>query len=283
MSIVITGASGQLARSVVDNALETIEAPNLILVTRSPGDLASYEDKGAKVRFGDFEQPDSLSDAFAGGKRMLLISTDAVGDRIDQHATAIDAAGEAGVELVAYTSIVNPVPENPAFVVPDHAATEQKLRDSGLGWVFLRNSLYAEFQTASMTAAAESGVLVTNSGSGQVAYVSRDDCAAAAAAVLVSGGHAGATYDITGPESLDASARADIFSSITGKDIEVVEVDDDSYAQGVADATGMPFDAARGMASFGMATRDGYLAVVSSDFEKLTGRKPRDLRSVLTN
>jgi len=282
MSIVITGASGQLARSVIDYTLESVEASDLILVTRSPGDLGAYATRGVAVRFGDFEDPGSLSDAFAGGSRMLLISTDAVGDRIEQHLAAVDAAARAGVELIAYTSIVSPVTENPAFVVPDHAATEQKLRDSGVGWVFLRNSLYAEFQAASMSAASESGVLVTNSGPGQVAYVSRDDCGAAAAAVLVSGDHAGNAYDITGPELLDASARADIFSSITGKPIEVVQVDDDSYAQGVADATGMPFEAARGMATFGTAAREGFLAVVSSNYEGLTGRKPRDLRSVLT-
>lgn len=282
MSIVITGASGQLAGGVIETALETVEASELILVTRSPEDLDEYAARGVQVRYGDFEEPDSLSDGFAGGKRMLLISTDAVGERVAQHVAAIDAANEAGMELVAYTSIVNPIPENPAFVVPDHRATEQNLRESGIGWTFLRHSLYAEFQAASMAAAAESGVLVTNEGSGRVAYVSRDDCAAAAAAVLVGGEHTGVAYDITGPKLVDAEERAGIFSTITGKSIEVVHVDDDSYTTGVAEATGMPLEAARGMTTFGAATRDGYLAVVSSDFEKLTGRKARDLRSVLS-
>lgn len=282
MRIVITGASGQLARGVIDKALETVSASDLILVSRSPDQLETYRASGAEVRFGDFEKPESLPEAFQGGTRMLLISTDAVGDRVDQHAAAIDAAVGAGMELIAYTSMVNPVPENPAFVIPDHRATEQKLRDCGVGWVFLRNSMYAEFQASSMAAAAASGILVTNEGSGQVAYVSRNDCAAAAAAVLVSGAHAGSAYDITGPELLGAKERAGIFSSITGKAIEVVDVDDDSYAQGLADATGMPLSAARGMASFGEAARRGFLAVASSDFETLTGRKPRDLRSVLT-
>lgn len=281
MSIVITGASGQLARGVIEFALETVPASDLILVSRSPGQLESYAGRGAIVRFGDFERPDSLPEAFRGGNRMLLISTDAVGDRIDQHAAAIDAAAYAGVELIAYTSMVNPVPENPAFVIPDHRATEQKLRDSGVGWVFLRNSMYAEFQASAMAAAAGSGELVTNAGSGQVGYVSRHDCARAAAAVLVSADHAGSAYDITGPELVDAETRARIFSGITGRSIGVVDVDDETYAQGLADATGMPLSAARGVASFGKATRDGFLAVVSSDFENLTGRKASDLRSVL--
>jgi NAD(P)H dehydrogenase (quinone) len=233
------------------------------------------------VRSADFEKPESLPDAFAGGTRMLLISTDAVGDRIDQHAAAIDATAKAGIEMVAYTSIINPVQENPAYVVPDHRATEQKLRESGVGWVFLRNSMYAEFQAASMAAAAGSGVLVTNSGSGRVAYVSREDCAAAAAAVLTGDGFSQVAFDITGPQLVGVEERAEIFSSLTGKPVEVVQVDDDSFAQGMADATGMPLAAARGMASFGTATRQGYLEVISSDFADLTGRDARPLQSVL--
>lgn len=282
MSIVITGASGQLGRGVIDHALNTVQASDLILVTRSPDALADYANQGASVRHGDFNEPSSLTAAFAGGTRMLLISTDVVGDRIPQHVAAIDAAKRAGVELVAYTSIVNPVAENPAYAVPDHIATEQALRVSELGWTFLRHSIYADFQAASMAAAAESGVLATNDGSGKVAYVSRDDCAAAGAAVLVGGDHAGKAYDITGPELVDADYRARIFSSITGKPIEVLQLDDDAYTQGLADATGMPLEAAQGMASFGIAAREGHLEVVSSDFESLTGRKAKDLQTVLS-
>lgn len=281
VSIIITGASGQLAKGVTEHVLKTVDASNLILVTRSPDDLEGYATRGVDVRFGDFEIPGSLPDAFDGGTRMLLISTDAVGDRVDQHAAAVDAAVSKGVELIAYTSMINPIPENPAFVIPDHSATELKLRKSEVGWVFLRNSMYAEFQAPAMAAAANSGILVTNEGTGRVGYVSRDDCAAAAAAVLVGEGPSRVAYDITGPELIGAEQRAAVFSDITGKDIAVVDVDDDSYAQQLADATGMPLSAARGIASFGKATRDGFLAVVSSDFESLTGRMAKDLRTVL--
>lgn len=281
MRIVITGASGQLARGVIDSVLESTDASDLILVTRSPDELEELAANGADVRTGDFNDPDTLPAAFAGGERMLLISTDAVGDRLDQHGAAIQAAADVGVELVAYTSIVNPTADNPAFVVPDHLGTEAKLRESGLDWTFLRNSLYADFQAQAMAAAAQSGVLVTNEGEGSVAYVSRDDCAAAAAAVLVGGGHSGVAYDITGPQLLDAAARAGIFTDLTGKPIEVVYVDDEEYATGLAEGTGMPAEAAQGMASFGRATREGHLAVVSSAVEELTGRQPKSLREVL--
>jgi NAD(P)H dehydrogenase (quinone) len=104
----------------------------LILVTRDPESLAEYAKRGADVRRGDFDDPGTLADAFAGGDRLLLISTDAVGSRIRQHHAAIDAAVAAGVRHVAYTSIVRPEPGNPAGVVPEHRATEDKLLASGL-------------------------------------------------------------------------------------------------------------------------------------------------------
>ena len=138
--------------------------------------------------------------------------------------------------------------------MPDHHATEEKLRASGLDWTFLRHSVYADFEAGELAAAARTGKLVTNGGDGKLAYVARDDCAAAAAAVLAAGGHAGKAYDITGPESLDADARAALFAELAGRPVEVVHVDDDAFAAGTAEATGMPLEAAQMYATFGTAT-----------------------------
>jgi NAD(P)H dehydrogenase (quinone) len=282
MSIVVTGASGHLGRRVVEELLDRVDASDLILVTRRPDALAEYAARGAQVRAGDFTDPSSLPAAFAGGERMLLISTDAIGARVRPQADAIDAAVAAGVRLVAYTSIINPECGNAAVVVPDHRATEDKLRASGLEWTFLRNSIYADLEAGNQAAALATGQLVTNGGAGAVAYVARDDCAAAAAAVLATDGHAGKTYDITGPERLDADARAAIFAELGGKPVEVVQVDDAAYAAGLVEATGMPLAVAELYATFGTATREGKLDALSGDFEALTGRTPRSLRDVLT-
>lgn len=282
MKIVITGASGQLAAGVIESALETVDAANLILVTRNPDSLSELAARGADVRHGDFNDRSTLPRAFDGGDRLLLISTDAVGDRVEQHGAAIGVAVEAGIGLIAYTSIANPSESNPAVVVGEHMATERLLRESAASSVFLRNSIYADMQVDQMKIAAASGQLVTNDGMGSVAYVTRRDCAAAAAAVLVSDGHADNAYDITGPDLIDAKGRAAIFSEVTGTPIEVVYVDDDDeYAQGVADATGMPFEMARAFATFGEAVRGDHLDVISDVFETLTGRKAQSLRSLL--
>jgi NAD(P)H dehydrogenase (quinone) len=281
MSIVITGASGQLGRRVVEEALDRVEPSELILVTRNPGSLSELADRGADVRRGDFDEPGTLVDAFAGGDRLLLISTDALGSRVIQHHAAIDAAVAAGIRHVAYTSIVRPEPDNPAAVVPEHRATEDKLLASGLEWTFLRNSIYADLEAGNQAAALATGQLVTNAGPGRVAYVARDDCAAAAAAVITGGDHAGRAYEITGPALLDSAERAALFAELGGSPVEVVQVDDERYAAGLAQATGLPLDSARLYASFGRAAREGYLDVLSSDFETLTGRAPQALGSVL--
>jgi NAD(P)H dehydrogenase (quinone) len=281
MSIVITGASGRLGRRVVEEALDRVEPSELILVTRNPGSLADHAERGADVRRGDFDDPETLVDAFAGGDRLLLISTGAFGSRVRQHHAAIDAAVAAGVRHVAYTSIVRPQPDNPAAVVPEHRATEEKLLASGLEWTFLRNSIYADLEAGNQAAALATGQLVTNAGPGRIAYVARDDCAAAAAAVITGGDHGGRAYEITGPTLLDSADRAALFAELGGSPVEVVQVDDERYATGLAEAAGLPLELARMYASFGRAARGGYLDVLSSDFETLTGRAPQALGSVL--
>src|ERR1700754_1253725 len=113
MSVIVTGAAGHLGRLVVEALLERAAPEELILVTRRPAALRELRERGADVRYGDFDAPASLPGAFAGGDRMLRISTDAMGRRVRQHRAAIDAADAAGVRHVVFTSIVNPVAGNP--------------------------------------------------------------------------------------------------------------------------------------------------------------------------
>ena len=281
MSFVITGAAGNLGRSAAERLLERVDPGEVVLVTRRPEELADLAARGATVRFGDFDAPDSLVEAFAGGERMLLISTDAIGRRVKQHATAIDAARTAGVSHVSYTSVPNPQEANPALVVPDHAATEQDLRESGLAFTFLRNELYSEYQVPEATQAQSSGLLHHNRGDGRTAYVSREDCAAAAAAVLAGGPeHSGTAYDITGPELLDAAALAELYASLGSNPVEAVALDDDALHAALLGG-GLPEEVAGLLVSFGAAVRDGYLDQLTSAVRDLTGEAPRSLATVL--
>jgi NAD(P)H dehydrogenase (quinone) len=183
------------------------------------------------------------------------------------------------VRHVAYTSYLNPVEENPAAITPTHRDTEKALRESGLAWSALRHAFYAEYQVPAGAQAIATGQLVHNSGDGKTAYVSREDCAAAAAAVLTTEGHEGRAYDITGPEALGQDDVAALLSEVSGRPVEVIAVDDEAFIQGLT-AAGVLEPAAREFASYGRAIREGYIDQISGAVENLTGHPPRSLRNV---
>src|SRR2546426_9318323 len=216
MSVIVTGAAGHLGRLVTEQLLERLAPEDLVLVTRRPQALRELRARGADVRYGDFDDPASLRDAFAGGRRMLLISTDAMGRRVRQHRAAIDAAAAAGVDHVVFTSHVSPVAGNPiAAIAWEPGQTEARLQRSGLAWTVLRFGSFGELQLPPAATAAMNGRLVTNMGDGRIVPVSRRDCAEAAAVTLPTDGHTGQTYDITGPQALSASDLAELHADVS--------------------------------------------------------------------
>lgn len=282
MSIVITGASGQLGRLVADAVLERTEPGDVVLLTRDPSRLSEYAQRGAQVRAADFMDPSSLPGAFEGASKVLVISASDIGVRVAGHKAAIDAAAGAGATSISYTSGLNPSHSNPIIVAADHRATEEHLRLCGTGWTLLRNSIYAEMLVGEAGPALAAGRYVTNAGHGRTSYVSRADCARAAAAVLTSDGHDGRTYDITGPEGLTAAEVAALFSELGGRPVEFVSVTDEEHAGALVEHAGLPEDLARGYATFGEGVRRGYCAAVSDTVQELTGRAPRSVREVLS-
>jgi len=278
MTYAITGASGNLAGLAARTLLDTVDPSEVVLVSRRPQALSEFA--GTEVRHGDFAAPETLPAAFAGVDTLLLVSTDAVGERLEQQRAAIAAAAEAGVGRVVYTSAPDPVDDNPALVVPDHAGTEKALRESGLQWTALRNNLYAHMQVPTVQQAIASGRLVTNAGDGRVAYVTREDCAAVAAAVLTQDGHDGKAYDVTGPDALGADDLAALAGKLGGTPVEVVHLDDEAFVQGLVGA-GLPDEVARLLASFGAAARGGYMDTVATTVADITGRTATPLRDVL--
>ncbi|HTY50634.1 MAG TPA: NAD(P)H-binding protein [Steroidobacteraceae bacterium] len=262
--IIISGASGHLGRLTITALLDRdIPARRLILVSRTPQDLAEYAKLGAATRFGDFTQPQSLPAAFAGGTQMLLISIGfSSTPRPVAHGHAIDAARSAGVKHIAYTSWIGITRGDTAGLAVDHLATEKLLKESGLAWTSLRNSIYMEEtlpQAAKMLAA---GSAVVPNGEIPLGYVSRANCADAAAAVLTTPGHDDRAYDITGPQLLGVREIAAAASSVTGRPIVVS-----------AGPPGSP--PARGFAT-------PAASVVSTAVADLTGRPATSIREFFT-
>jgi NAD(P)H dehydrogenase (quinone) len=280
MTVVVSGASGQLGRLVAEQLLGRLPVEELILVSRNPGGLVEFAERGVEVRRGDFDDPESLAEAFAGGDRLLLISTLAIGRRVDQHRAALEAAMAAGIGHVVYTSLTNPVAGHPAgLVVDEHRETEELVRGARVDWTLLRNAAYAELQVPLGAVAVTYGRLVTNAGDGRIAPISRCDCAAAAAAVLTSDGHEGQTYEITGPDALSQADIARLLSEVAGRPVKLMHAGDRKLSWGLG-RLGTPKPVARAIVDLGIATREGYFDVVDGAFERVTGRRPRTLREV---
>jgi NAD(P)H dehydrogenase (quinone) len=260
--LIVSGASGQLGGLVVDELLARgIEPERLILVSRTPETLEEYAAMGASTRFGDFSQPESLAAAYEGGDRMLLISIDTGvgGERAGLHENAVDAAAAAGVRHIVYTSFVD-LDNNESPLAADHRLTEQAIRDSGMAWTMLRNSLYMNGITARAARMVAEGAAV-RSDVGGVAYVTREDCAAVAAVVLATDGHEGRAYDITGSQVVYPQDIAQVTSEITGVTVNLIEPDS------------APATPPAGAASF---------AVVSTAVRDLTGRPAQTILDFIT-
>jgi NAD(P)H dehydrogenase (quinone) len=292
--IVVTGASGNYGRAFTDALIAKGRAQDLILITRTPAKLTDRVAQGCEVRYGDFDKPETLAAAVTGADKMLLISGTRVGARVVQHKAAIDAAAKAGVKRIAYTSFIGiDDPANPAEVRHDHIETERLIRASGMAWTMLRDAHYADAMILMAgPGVMQSGQWISNAGSGLEAMVWRDDCVAAAVAVMTSDGHEGQTYNITGPELQTFEEVTVILSEVTGKSISYVSVDDDQqYAmfdamgiprRPVDDQTvgGLPWNS-DDMVTFGQAIREGFLEVCTKDVERLTGRPARSVRQMI--
>lgn len=282
--IIVSGASGQLGSLVIEELLKREIAPeNLILVSRTPNTdhLQSYAKRGASVRFGDFTQPESLDEAYRGGTRMLLISINAGGgNRPELHKVAIDAAVRAGVEHIAYTSYVNADRNDGSTIAVDHRRTETYLMESGVAWTMLRNHIYANGLVDQAIMIVRDGGLVTHTPEARVAYVTREDCAAAAAAVLTTPGHENRAYNITGPDAVGPRELVALASEISGKPAELFVLSEAEYRQRLSDS-GMPDASVEGAISFAAELDSPYLREPSTAVKDLTGRPATSVRDLL--
>ncbi len=281
-TLLVTGAGGQLGRQVVTRLLAG--GHKVIAGSRDTAKLADLAARGAEVRRVDFDDPASLAAAFAGVDRVLLVSTDALaepGRRLAQHTAAIKAAAAAGVKHVIYTSMPNPEPGSPITFAPDHYGTEQALALSPLGWTILRNSWYTEnLLLGTIQHALATGQWYSAAGDGKVNYVTRGDCAAAAAAALANPPAGNQILTITGPQALTTAELAAQISATFGKPVAVIPVDEAAIAAGLK-AAGLPDPYPAVLATFDTNTRVGKADVETDAVEKLTGVKPQSFAAFL--
>lgn len=280
--LLVTGASGHLGRRVIELLLEA-KAGHIIAATRSPEKLADLAGRGVEVRRADFDEPASLAAAFAGVDRLLLISTDVVGEpgrRLAQHRAAVTGAIQAGVKHVVYTSLTRPEPGTPITIAGDHHGTEQALAASPLDWTILRNNVYTDVLLMSLPQAVAMGQLVAAAEDGGVGYVTREDCARVAAAALASPAMGRITLDITGPEVITYAELARITSEISGQAVSYVNIAPEAM-QNILVGAGLPPSYAEALVSFQTATAQGFLSLSTNAVVELTGTAPQSVHDFL--
>jgi NAD(P)H dehydrogenase (quinone) len=283
MTVAITGAAGQLGRLVAEQLLERLDPSEVILVTRRPEALSDLAERGASVRRGDFDEPDSLQAAFAGADRLLLISAthESTPRRVQQHTDAVGAAKAAGVKHVVFTSMPKVDADHPTGEYAlEYLRSEEMLKGSGPAWTILQNGPYAEYLVGRFALALSKGRLISNAGDGELAPVSNRDCAATAVAVLTEDGHEGRTYVVTGPELYTQQQLADLVAEITGRELPVLELDDEGVRRQAAE-DGIPEPMPKYLSRHLAAVKQGYFNDLTTAVEDLTGRPPRPLRDVL--
>jgi NAD(P)H dehydrogenase (quinone) len=280
-TIAITGASGQLGRRIVELLLERVEPGRVLALTRTPDKLADLAAKGVRVAVGDFAQPEALAETLTGVDRLLLISTDVVGDiRVQLHKNAVDAAARAAVRHITYTSAINPHTSPLAFL-REHGATEDAIQASGLPYAFLRNNFYTEVLLRNGPQAIATGELRAAAGDGAVGWVAREDCARTAVAVLTTPGHDHMIYEVTGPAALTYHDIARELSTVSGRPVRYIPLAVEEAHQGLL-AAGLPAPVVEVVVSIDQAVAQGALNVVSSAVRDLTGEAPASVAAVFT-
>jgi NAD(P)H dehydrogenase (quinone) len=281
--LLVTGASGKLGRRVVELLLEKQMAGGIVAMTRDPARLKDLAAQGVEVRAGDFDRDEALPAAFAGIDRLLLVSTDAVGrpgGRKAHHRAAVAAAVAAGVKHIVYTSGPSPHPDPDFGIADDHYWTEQAIAASPVGWTMLRDNLYAEVALMGLAGAVASGKLLTATRGGARGYVTREDCAQVAAAALADGFDGTRILDVSGPAAVTQAQLAAMASEVTGRPIEVVDMDVDGVRRALVQF-GVPEVYAAMTAFFDREAAYGFYGMATPVVETLTGKPPMALKAFL--
>ena len=280
MKIGVNGASGQLGGVTVKELLERGAGEHsAVAITRTPEKIAIDD---VEARFGDYDQPSSLVEAYKGLDRLVLIPSSEVkpGRRSEQFIAAIDAAVEAGVPhivLISSTGARNAEKSNISY---DYYVSEQHLMRKANKWSILRMSNYSEFFIMDAQTSLDHGVL-TGLTESKVAFVSRDDIGAAAAGLLLGDNHEGSIYNGTGPDRLTGAQRAELVSKAGGKPVSFSTIPVETLQEQLQQAE-LPAEIINLIVNTQQNFSNGDYDIVTGDIEKLSGRPPRSLESILS-
>lgn len=268
--IVVTGASGQLGRLVIEQLLTTEDPGSIVATMRDPSQGVDLQRAGVKVRHADYANPETLDAALKGADKLLLISSSEVGQRVVQHSHVVDAAVRAQIGLLAYTSILH-ASTSPLALATEHRATEDYIRESRIPAVLLRNGWYTENYLQGVPTTLALGTLYGCAGTGRIGSAARKDYAAAAAAVLTQPGHAGMVYELAGDNAYTLAEFAAELGRLTGRSIPYADLLEPVYQDALVKA-GLPPALASMLANSEAGAAMGGLFGAQPQLSQLIGR-----------
>lgn len=277
--IAVTGATGQLGQLVINALLKTVAASEIVALVRDPAKAQALSDKGVQVRRGDYNDKAALDRALQGVEKLLLISSSEVGQRTSQHRNVIEAAKSAGVQLIAYTSLLH-ADTSPLGLAAEHVETEKLLADSGLAYALLRNGWYSENYLASVPAALQHGLFIGSAGEGKIASATRADYAEAAARVLTLDDQAGRVYELAGDDAWTLSDLCASLSALSGNTVAYQNLSEADFAAALMGA-GLPEGFAKLLADSDAGAAKGGLFDDGHQLSTLIGRPTTPLAASL--
>jgi NAD(P)H dehydrogenase (quinone) len=277
--IAITGGTGQLGRLVIEALMQELPASQIVAVVRNPEKAKDLMSRDLQVRQADYNQPDTLPAALEGVDKLLLISSSEVGQRIRQHGAVIEAAQNAGVKLLAYTSLLH-ADTSPLGLRVEHHETEKLLRASGMPFVVLRNGWYSENYMRSLPVALENGVILGSAGDGRISSAARADYAAAAATVLMRDDRTSQVYELAGDRSWTMTELAAEITRQANKTVEYKNLPEEDYKAALVDG-GMPEEFAAMMANSDVGISKGALFDDSCQLSQLIGHPTTPLEKTI--
>jgi NAD(P)H dehydrogenase (quinone) len=275
----VTGATGKLGRHAIAHLLTQHPAREIVALVRHYERAKEMEAQGIQVRHADYDAPATLGPALEGISKLLFISASEVGKRVPQHRALIDAAAQARVGLVAYTSILR-ADTSRMKLVAEHKATETALRASGIPFVLLRHGWYIENYTENLAGPLATGTFMGSAGTGRIAAVTRADFAEADVRALLGDRHAGKTYELASDAGFTMAELASAVSTWSGKPLAYRDMNPGEYAQALTQF-GVPGPYAEVLADCDLGVARGELDVVGDDLRRLLGRPPRSLQDFL--
>jgi NAD(P)H dehydrogenase (quinone) len=279
--ILITGATGQLGKATIDFLLKKgVPATTISALVRNEAKAQDLKNKGINIKYGSYDDYNSLVKAFKGVDKLLLISGNDIDNRATQQKNVVQAAKETGVKHIVYTSFIrkNETGNSPiAFVGKSHIETDKLIKASGIPYTIMLNSIYADMLPVFLgEKVVDTGVFFP-AGDGKAAYTLRNDMAEAAAQILSTPGHENKEYVIAGDTNYSLHDVSNILTEFLGKKVPYVKPSASAYTE-MLTKNGVPSNYIGMFAGFGEAINQGEFEIHESDLEKLIGRKPTSLK-----